>query len=281
MPTNLPASGQITLGAAVAPPELHLWVADTGVGHPRRTAGADLRAIHQRGSQCPAARRDRPGPQHHPAAGRAAPGPHNGGEPPGAGSTFHVYLPLPPPVDLPAPVAEGEQGTVLLIANSDLPPAELLQLADRRGLTCAACSPTTTWPSCWGPRDPALLAWDLTSARCSGLAHRCSRFAPIRSSPSFLDPLRSRSRAARPSTANSAATGLLLKPLSENMPCLRRLTICRVRDPAGQHPHRRRRRRRYEPCTGGSSPNVSPTTTSARWATGAPRWTCIATRPPA
>ena len=50
-------------------------------GHPRRVAGANLRALHQRRHQRAAARGDRPWTQYRAAAGRAAPRPDDAGEP--------------------------------------------------------------------------------------------------------------------------------------------------------------------------------------------------------
>jgi signal transduction histidine kinase/ABC-type sugar transport system substrate-binding protein/AraC-like DNA-binding protein len=155
------ATGQITLGATALSSELHLWVADTGVGIAPSMReqifepfiSGDPRAMRHEGIGLGLSIARRLVGLHH---GRLTveSRPHQG-------STFHIYLPLTAARD---PAADsGDRQVILLIAESDLPSAGLVQLAARRGLALQRLHPDDDLARVLETIDPALLAWDLAA----------------------------------------------------------------------------------------------------------------------
>ncbi|GAB4581095.1 MAG: substrate-binding domain-containing protein [Anaerolineales bacterium] len=162
--------GQITLGAEVDSPYLHLWVSDTGAGispelvervyepffsHEgvgRRPGGIGLGLsitrhlvqLHQ---------------------GRI----HVESEP-GRGSTFHVYLPLPgedPHPDLGKPLAGS---TLWLISTAIRPPPEIVEFARQRNLTIHPVRLTDDFEGMLLQGFPAVIACDLRETLSSDWA---------------------------------------------------------------------------------------------------------------
>jgi signal transduction histidine kinase/AraC-like DNA-binding protein/ABC-type sugar transport system substrate-binding protein/DNA-binding response OmpR family regulator len=159
-------TGQITLGAEVEPPHLHLWVQDTGIGipidlqerifepfmtgeHPgRRSEGIGLGlcitrrlvALHG-GSMTLESQLD-------------------------LGSTFHVYLPLPNLTgQWAAPLSTTAQPVLLLLSSQAQPAASILELTQRQGLTLRRLQVRENLDALLRETQPAALAWDLTNAR--------------------------------------------------------------------------------------------------------------------
>jgi AraC-like DNA-binding protein len=159
--------GSITLGAEIALPHLHIWVADTGVGIPpelqeqifepfvtdtrdeRRPEGVGLGltitrrlvALH-RGmltldSQC------------------------------NQGSIFHIYLPLPNLGSQSAELLPIDQSMLLVSAHRD-PSAAIAELSMRVGLTIHSVQPTDDLQSVLTAVQPAALAWDLADIDSTG-----------------------------------------------------------------------------------------------------------------
>lgn len=205
--------GQITLGAAVTPNELHLWVADTGVGiagalqeqifDPFVSVGDDLRRNEGIGLGL--------------AITRRLVALHGGRikleSQLGRGSTFHIYLPLPTPEVATALPKEGHQEALLLVTEAVEPPTSLVALAERRRLAIALLRPGDDLSGMLTTTRPALLVWDLRTALGSGLklveqvrAHAPFAQLPLMLYQSGLD--------VAPNAAG-ATTGVLLKPLGE------------------------------------------------------------------
>jgi signal transduction histidine kinase/AraC-like DNA-binding protein len=155
--------GTIRLGAAVEPPYLHLWVADTGCGIPldqqerifepfatdrtrKRPDGAGLGlsityrlvALHQ-GSLTLESQ-------------------------PGLGSTFHVYLPLPDLTGQAAqPLHAGEPILLLISSRSHVAP-EVRAIAQRQGLPLRQARDLPALREQLSTGQPVGVIWDLSDA---------------------------------------------------------------------------------------------------------------------
>jgi signal transduction histidine kinase/AraC-like DNA-binding protein len=203
------ATGQITLGATALASELHLWVADTGLGIAPSMQeqifepfiSGDPRAMRHEGIGLGLSIARRLVGLHH---GRLTVESH-----PHQGSTFHIYLPQSTERD-PAS-ASGDQQVILLIAERDLPSAGLVQLAARRGLALQRLHPDDDLARVLATSDPALLAWDLAATE----AENWSSVQQLRAHPR-LKQLPVLLYDHRPGSAAPVqagiATGLLLKP---------------------------------------------------------------------
>src|SRR5262249_14301405 len=157
--------GQITLGAEVVPPELHLWVGDTGAGIPSDQQGQIFEPFFR--DDTSARRREGIGLGLSIAWRLVAL--HRGRmmleSAPGRGSTFHIYLPLPAPENAPAALHLSGQRALLLITEAATPPSSLVELAERRGLRLHLLHPGDE-PAEWLPEiEPALLVCDLASSK--------------------------------------------------------------------------------------------------------------------
>jgi signal transduction histidine kinase/ABC-type sugar transport system substrate-binding protein/AraC-like DNA-binding protein len=206
--------GQITLGAALAAHELHLWVADTGAGIPEDLREQIFEPFTSVGDDA----RQREGIGLGLSITRRLVALHRGRmtleSQPEHGSTFHIYLPLPTPNQLPAPLNDGDKQTLLLMTDVDVPPANLVQLAQRRGLTLHWLHPDDDLTSVLMTTRPALLAWDLATLAAGGWRG----VEQIRTHP-HLGRLPMMFYHGGPGAAldtAGATTSLLLKPLGEN-----------------------------------------------------------------
>jgi signal transduction histidine kinase/ABC-type sugar transport system substrate-binding protein/AraC-like DNA-binding protein len=204
--------GQVTLGAAVEPPELHLWVADTGVGIPRELHDQIFEPFVSVGDGM----RRREGIGLGLSITRRLVALHHGRllveSQPGGGSTFHIYLPLPEPAAV-APLVEGGQRALLLLTAAAAPPASLVELAARRGLVLRILRPGDPLADVLAATRPAMLAWDLKTVAGDGW----SIVQQLRAQPS-LDQLPIMLYQSQPDAAKdvvSAPTGLLMKPLDD------------------------------------------------------------------
>jgi len=156
--------GEITLGAEVAPPQIHFWVKDTGLGihseqqerifepfvtleENRNIAGGiglglsitrHLVALH---------------------GGTMKLDSH-----PNQGSTFHIYLPLPT-LDQTKPAKQGELTSVLLLISSgEAPSADILEMCQRQNLVIFHLRANEDLETALSQTEPLALAWDLSSA---------------------------------------------------------------------------------------------------------------------
>ncbi|HZY41984.1 MAG TPA: substrate-binding domain-containing protein [Anaerolineae bacterium] len=155
--------GQITLGAEVLPPYLHIWVADTGPGIPaeqqERIFEPFVTAEHDRVTG---------GIGLGLSITRHLVALHGGSialdSEPGQGSTFHVYLPLPRLSDQPARTIERTQPVLLLISAAPQPAAEIVDFTQRQSLELRRLRAGDDLEVVLADAQPIALAWDLVEA---------------------------------------------------------------------------------------------------------------------
>lgn len=180
--------GQITLGAEVAPPELHFWVTDTGFGidpeqqerifepfvtiaDNRRIAGGiglglsitrHLVALH-------GGRMKLDSRVNH-------------------GSTFHIYLPLPA-LDQSKPAKQDELSSVLLLISSQAEPKpEIVEMCQRQKLEIFHLRKHEDLETALSRAKPVALAWDLSSAQPGDwtLVRRLRHYPSLSQAPFIL-----------------------------------------------------------------------------------------------
>ncbi len=170
------SQGQITLGAQVEPPHLHLWVSDTGAG----ISPEDQERIFEpfaRGEQA-----NRPeGIGLGLSITRLLIALHNGSmsleSRVGMGSTFHVYLPLPSLTGAAIPQSpKATEAVILLISHQSRPSLPILQLSQRLGLKIKQIAFSEKVGRAY---HPAILAWDMATAQ----PNDWSLIAQLRQSP--------------------------------------------------------------------------------------------------
>jgi signal transduction histidine kinase/DNA-binding LacI/PurR family transcriptional regulator/AraC-like DNA-binding protein/DNA-binding response OmpR family regulator len=156
--------GQVVLGAEVAPPNLHIWVQDTGPGipvdmherifEPFVTAGHANRRLEGAGLGLSITRR--------------LVALHRGSmrleSQPGQGSTFHIYLPLPTLSDRPSASSSAVQPVLLLISSHDQPALDVVEFSQRQGLEILQLQASDDLDAVIQRVQPAALAWDLVGA---------------------------------------------------------------------------------------------------------------------
>jgi signal transduction histidine kinase/AraC-like DNA-binding protein len=156
--------GEVVLGAQVETPHLHLWVQDTGAG-----ISPDMQErIFEPFVTAEHAGRRPEGIGLGLSITRRLVALHGGSmkleSQPGRGSTFHVYLPLPNLADKTAPVAAPAQPVLLLIAATDQPAAEIIELSQHQGLAIQRLRASDDSEAVLSRVQPAALAWDLAGA---------------------------------------------------------------------------------------------------------------------
>lgn len=157
--------GQITLGAEVAPPQIHFWVTDTGLGIDREqqerifepfvTVEDDRRIAGGIGLGLSITR-------HLVAL-------HGGAmkleSQPKQGSTFHIYLPLPA-LDQTKPLKQDSLfSALLLISSQDEPPPEIIEMCQRQNLEIFQLRSNDDLETALSNTRPVALAWDFSSAQ--------------------------------------------------------------------------------------------------------------------
>ncbi len=159
--------GTITLGAEVAPPFLHLWVEDSGIGIPEDQQEHIFEPFGtgEHTGETP------PGIGLGLSITRHLVALHNGSikvdSRPGKGSTFHVFLPLPR-IDGPAsPAFETAQPVLLLLSAFDPPAEEIVELSRRQGLEIRRLRAGGDWEKELTGVRPVALAWDLGGIQSS------------------------------------------------------------------------------------------------------------------
>jgi signal transduction histidine kinase/AraC-like DNA-binding protein/ABC-type sugar transport system substrate-binding protein len=206
------AQGEIVLGAEVAPPHLHLWVRDTGVGIP---IDQQERIFEPFVTGDQAVRRQE-GVGLGLSITRRLVALHGGSmtleSQPGQGSTFHVYLPLPTLHGQPASAPPTACPALLLISACEQPAAAIAELSRRRGLAICRLQAGDDPLALLARVQPAALAWDLAHSHPGdwGLIEK------IRSHPQFCRLpliLYGQDPGAAPELA-LGVTNILTKPLS-------------------------------------------------------------------
>ena len=160
---NYTRRGRIVLGAEACPAWLHLWVSDTGSGIPPELQELVFEPF-VRGDH---AERPVDGIGLGLSITRRLVSLHRGrltvDSRPGAGTTFHVYLPWPGLDGRPA-VADDPAGTepiLLLLGTRDGVPDAIASLADRQGLSVLRLAADDDLASQLAGRRPAAIAIDL------------------------------------------------------------------------------------------------------------------------
>lgn len=155
--------GQITLGAEVLPPYLHIWVADTGPGIPaeqqERIFEPFVTAEHDRVTG---------GIGLGLSITRHLIALHGGSialdSEPGQGSTFHIYLPLPRLSDQPARTIAHTQPVLLLISAAPQLAPEIVDFTQRQNLELRRLWAGDDLEVVLADAQPIALAWDLVDA---------------------------------------------------------------------------------------------------------------------
>src|SRR5579859_5828543 len=152
--------GHITLGAEVAPPHLHVWVEDSGVGVPAELQERIFEPFMTAGG----------GPQRREGIGlgltitRRLVALHNGSMTLDShvdrGSTLHVYLPLPNLSGQPLIASAGTQPALLWLSAQDHPPEAIAELGHRLGLALVRLRPSDDLSVALRAVQPAVLAWE-------------------------------------------------------------------------------------------------------------------------
>jgi len=204
--------GEIVLGAEVAPPYLHIWVRDTGVGIP-----PDQRErIFEPFVKTVQAGRRLEGIGLGLSITRRLVALHHGlmrlESEPGRGSTFHVYLPLPSLSDRPAALPATAQALLLLSAQQQ-PAAEILEFSHRQGLEIHPVRAGDDLEALLAEIQPVALAWDLTGASAGpddwALVQRVRKHPRLSQLPFILyghEP-------ATPPAAPVGVTSVVVKPV--------------------------------------------------------------------
>ncbi len=157
--------GEITLGAEVNPPDIHIWVSDTGLGidsehkeqifepfvtieDNRQIAGGiglglsitrHLVALHGGSMKLDST--------------------------PNKGSIFHIYLPLPA-LDQARPKKHTKLSSVLLLIScSDSPANEIVEMCKRQKLEIYPLKNSDELETVLSMANPVAIAWDLSNAK--------------------------------------------------------------------------------------------------------------------
>ncbi|HEY9076085.1 MAG TPA: substrate-binding domain-containing protein [Anaerolineaceae bacterium] len=200
-------AGQIVLGAEAAPPQLHLWVADTGAGIPleeQERIFEPFVTVERDGS----------------LAGGIGLGLsitrrlvrlHSGWmhleSQPGVGSTFHVYLPLPSLASQETGGSSQPAGqkvrALVYISHRGIVPPDIQAFCQRQNLPLRLLSASDSLDAALEDREAAAVAWDMSEADPLewALIRRVQNHPRLSHAPFLL-------------YGSPAATGFLVKPVN-------------------------------------------------------------------
>ncbi len=181
--------GQIVLGAEVAPPHLHIWVQDTGIGIP-----ADWQQrIFEPFATAEHIRRRKEGIGLGLSITRRLVALHRGSmtleSQEGQGSTFHIYLPLPSLGEQPASsVSAAVEPVLLLISAQGEPAEEIRAFSQRQGLEIRRVPAGELSDAELAQMRPAVLAWDLANVTSDdwGIVQQLRRYPQLCQVPFVL-----------------------------------------------------------------------------------------------
>jgi signal transduction histidine kinase/AraC-like DNA-binding protein/DNA-binding response OmpR family regulator len=180
--------GQITLGAQVAPPHIHFWVTDTGLG----IDAEQQERIFEPFVTIEDNRRIAGGIGLGLSITRHLVALHGGtmrlDSRPGVGSTFHIYLPLPA-LDGVKPANQDEFSSVLLLISSNEEPAqEIREMCQRQKLDIFQLRDSQDLEAALSSTNPVALAWDLSGAGPNdwALVRRLRHYPKLSQAPFIL-----------------------------------------------------------------------------------------------
>jgi signal transduction histidine kinase/AraC-like DNA-binding protein/DNA-binding response OmpR family regulator len=226
--------GQITLGAAVEPPHLHVWVADSGPGiapeqqerifEPFVTDDGRLRRASGIGLGLSITR-------------------HlvllHGGRlqvesQPNHGSIFHIYLPLPATSPGQPEAAPVNADVLLLIAHTPHIAPEIVELSRCRGLSLVRLSASEDIETTLAGLHPAALAWDLSNAQPADwqLIRRLRHYPNLSQTPIILYG-QSETDEGQPPLLTAGLTEVLVSPPNDHNLLESILALC---PPEAAHP---------------------------------------------
>jgi signal transduction histidine kinase/AraC-like DNA-binding protein/CheY-like chemotaxis protein len=180
--------GQITLRAEVAPPQVHFWVRDTGLGidpeqqerifEPFVTVEDNRRIAGGIGLGLSITR-------HlvalHGGTMRLESQPHRG-------STFHIYLPLPA-LDQTKPIKQDSLlSALLLISSQNEPPQEIIEMCQRQNLDIFQLRNNEDLETALSNTKTVALAWDFSNAQPGDwtLVRRLRHYPTLSQAPFIL-----------------------------------------------------------------------------------------------
>jgi AraC-like DNA-binding protein len=188
-------SGEITLGAEVAPPHLHFWVTDTGLG----ISGEQQERIFEPFVTLEDNRRLSGGIGLGLSITRHLVALHGGtmklDSQPNQGSTFHIYLPLPALRaeslwdDQTKPANQDELSAVLLLISSQAEPSdEILEICRKQNLKIFQLRNSDDLETALRGTKPIALAWDLSNAQANDwtLVRRLRHYPGLSQAPFIL-----------------------------------------------------------------------------------------------
>ncbi len=180
--------GEITLGAEVAPPQIHFWVSDTGLGIDPEQQGRIFEPFVTIESN----RRIAGGIGLGLSITRHLVALHGGTmeleSQPDQGSTFHVYLPLPALDHVKSQPLGILPSVLLLISSVDEPAREILEICQRHKLEIFYLRNRDDLEDALNKTHPAALAWDLSNAKPSDwtLVRRLRHYPSLSQAPFIL-----------------------------------------------------------------------------------------------
>jgi signal transduction histidine kinase/DNA-binding LacI/PurR family transcriptional regulator/AraC-like DNA-binding protein len=181
-------SGEIALGAEVAPPHIHFWVTDTGLGIDRE----QQERIFEPFVTLEENRRIAGGIGLGLSITRHLVALHGGtmrlDSQPNLGSTFHIYLPFPA-IDQAKPATQEEQASVLLLISShDEPATEIIEMCQKQKLEIFQLRNSDDLENALRRTKPVALAWDLSNAQPAdwSLVRRLRHYPGLSQTPFIL-----------------------------------------------------------------------------------------------
>lgn len=206
-------AGSITLGAAVEPPYLHLWVQDTGQGIPVKVQEKIFEPFGTAG------RTRRPeGIGLGLSITRHLVALHGGTitleSQPGVGSTFNIYLPLPGVTqDVERMPADGSANVMLVVSTDSHVPEEIREMCVRQQLIPLAVATHQELEHALAEGKPNAIVWDLAHAHAPewNLIHRINSNPECAALPFLLF-----SATAKDGQLDTGLTEIVFKPVSGN-----------------------------------------------------------------
>jgi AraC-like DNA-binding protein len=181
-------NGQITLGAEVAPPQIHFWVRDTGFG----IAPEQQERIFEPFITLEDNRRIAGGIGLGLSITRHLVALHGGtmrlDSQPGRGSTFHICLPLPALDETKSTKQDDLSSVLLLISTQAQPASEIAEMCQRQKLEIFHLRNIEDLEEAFNNTKPVALAWDMVNAQPNdwSLVRRLRHYPSLSQAPFIL-----------------------------------------------------------------------------------------------